>query len=111
MAHTPVGTYALFEPFFCIFILPYTTARDIVVQAVSDFNSIRTAIINQNINVPYATKTSEYDELIERIGSRFISGLQELTVRQIGVDVVFDFTECLFPNIFVSTIAGHDVLV
>lgn len=87
------------------------TARDIVVQAVSDFNSIRTAIINQNINVPYATKTSEYDELIERIGSRFISGLQELTVRQIGVDVVFDFTECLFPNIFVSTIAGHDVLV
>lgn len=24
MAHTPVGTYALFEPFFCIFVLPYT---------------------------------------------------------------------------------------
>lgn len=87
------------------------TARETVAQAITDFNSIRTAIINQNVNVPYATKTSEYSELIEKICSRFITGMQELSVRPFDIDFIYGNMELLLPYRFVETITGHDVLV
>lgn len=43
------------------------TSRETVIQAISDFDSIRAAIEGHKINVPYPTKTSEYAELIEKI--------------------------------------------
>ena len=104
--------------FFCDFegviggdYLTERTSRETVAQAVTDFNSIRTAIINQNVNVPVGTKTSEYDELIEKIGSRFITGMQELSVHPFEIDFIYGRAVCLLSNRLPETIRGHDVLV
>ena len=50
------------------------TAKETVIQAVEDFDSIKRAIEGHKIDVPYATKTSEYAELIAKITVRPIAG-------------------------------------
>lgn len=56
------------------------TASETVAQAAEDFDSIKTAIEGHKIDVPYATKTSEYAELIAKIRVGSISGSAECCV-------------------------------
>lgn len=50
------------------------SAKNVVVQAVSDFDGIRDAIRGHRVEVPYPTKTSKYAELIANIRIGSLSG-------------------------------------
>lgn len=50
------------------------TARETVAQAIDDFDSIKAAIMFHKIDVPYATKTSEYGDLIAKIRVGSVAG-------------------------------------
>ncbi len=52
------------------------TAREVVAQAIEDFDDIRDAIRGHRVAVPYPTKTSLYAELIANIRIGSLSGTQ-----------------------------------
>ncbi len=57
------------------------TSRETVIQAIDDFNSIKEAIEGHKINVPYATKTSEYAKLIAKIIVGSVSGTASFHIK------------------------------
>ncbi len=50
------------------------TSKEVVNQAIADFNSIKEAILGHKIDVPYPTKTCEYAGLIAKLRVGCIAG-------------------------------------
>ncbi len=83
------------------------TSREVVNQAISDFDDIREAIRGHKVEVPYPTKTSAYAGLIASICVGSVTGeiVNDLLVQE--ADFIKGNAETYFTGICFEPIAGN----
>ena len=73
-----------------------------VTQAISDFDSIKQAIVSKGVKVPYGTKTSEYAEKIKGIRKKLNSGTL------LDISQLTDFSYFCYKNRFINKLREID---
>ena len=79
-----------------------------ITQAISDFESIKTAIQNKGVSVPSGTPTSQYASKISSIQTG-ITPSGKITITQNGTDI--DVSQYALADVNVSSSGGSDATV